>query len=111
MNAYRILDICSFLKETVHAYKTWVKESWCEHVDSFINKLKNSDKTKHEEVEEYMYGNYDDTCLSFCTEDDYIDCGFYATEEEIELIENNHEGITNAMIKEAVLNLFRKNVK
>lgn len=106
-----ILDICSFLKETVHSHKTWVKESWREHVDSFSDKLKNSNKTKHEEVEECMYGNYDGTFLLFRTEDDYINCGFYATEEEIELIKSNHEGITNAMIKEAVLNLFRKNTK
>lgn len=104
-----ILDICAFLKEQMYTSRDYVRESWNKCIDEFTKQLKESDNTEHNKISTYMYGNYDGTEISFYTEDDYIKCEFYATDEEIELIKNNHEGITNEMIKEVVLDLFRNN--
>ena len=98
--------ICAYLKEQIHTSRDYVKESWDRCVDEFIKQIDEFDKNEHRTLYSCMYGNYEGTEISFYTEDDYITCGFYATDEEIELFKN-HEGVTNEMVKEAVLNLFR----
>lgn len=106
-----ILEICSFLRKNVHSYKEYKKESIYKCIDSFVEKIKDVEEDfDHGAIREYMYGNYDGTEFLLYTEDDYITCGFYASDEEIELFKN-HEGITNEMVKKAVLDLFRNNVK
>ena len=105
-----VLEICSFLKENVRSSREYKKECFYECIDSFVEKVKDGEEDfDHDVIVEYMWGNYDGTEISLYTEDDYIKCGFYASDEEIELFKNNYKGITNEMIKEAVLDLFRNN--
>ena len=104
-----VFNICRFLKEQMNTSRKHIKEYWDESINEFVKELKFSENTEYEEVRKYMYGNYDGTEFSFYTENEYVNCGFYATDEEIELIKNNHDGITNEMIKEVVLDLFRNN--
>lgn len=103
-----VLEICTFLKENVFSWREYKKESVCRCIDDFIENIKNN-KKEHFYIEEEFSGNYDGRFV-LRTKDDYIKCGFYATDEEIELFQND-EGITNEMVKEAVLDLFRNNKK
>lgn len=106
-----VLEICKFLKENVHSFRDWVKEDVVKCINEFIDYVKDSKKHSNFYISREMYGNYDGTNFMFYTEDDYVDCGFCVTEEEMELIKNSKKGITNEMIKEAVLDLFRNNSK
>ena len=101
-----ILTICGFLKEQINTRRNYVKEYWSECVTNFVKRLEESNNI-HEYITECMSGNYDGTEISFYTEDDYVEFGFYVSDEEMELIKNNHEKVTNEMIKKAVLDLFR----
>lgn len=103
-----ISSICSFLKEQMSTSRDYVKESWNKCIDDFVKKLKESNEAEHITVEEYMTGNYDGTEFVFRAEPQYINCGFYVTDEEYEMIKNSSNGVTNDTIKKAVLNLFKK---
>ena len=103
-----VLEICSYLKDNMHTSRDYVKEYWDRCIDDFVEQLNAFDKNKHEKIYSYMSGNYDGTKFSFYSKDDYVKCNFYASDEELKMIKENRNGVTNAMIKEAVMNLFRE---
>lgn len=103
-----INSICSFLKSHMHSHRDYVKEMWNNTIDKFIKSVKNSEPNLLEYVSEWMSGNYDGTEFRFYTEEQYLEFGFCATDEEIEIIKNN-KSITNEMIKEAIVDLYRNN--
>lgn len=103
-----ILKICTFIKKETYSSRNYVREAWFECIDEFMTRVKAVNNTQHNLfIEERMYGNYEGTEISFYTEDDYVNCGFFVTDEEYKLIKDNHNDITKEMIKEAVLGLFR----
>lgn len=103
-----INSICSFLKSHMHTHRDYVKEMWNNTIDEFIKYLKESVESDHEYVSELMSGNYDGTEFRFYTKEQYVKVGFYATDEEIELIKSNKK-VTDEMIKEVILDLYRNN--
>lgn len=105
-----VLEICAFLKENAYTHKDYLADWWNACIDEFTRKLKASDSVPHERIEINKYGNQE-LKISFNSTEDYITCGFYATDEEIKLFRDNRDGITNEMVKEAILNLFRNNNK
>lgn len=106
-----IFSICSFLKENIHTSRDYVKENWDNHIDYFIAKLKTSSPSASERVEEYMGGNYEGTEWVFRAEVQKIDCSFFVTDEELEIIKRNDNHISRKDIKEAILSMFRKEIK
>jgi hypothetical protein len=103
-----IFSICSFLKENIHTSRDYIKKDWDNHIDHFITKLKTSNPSAPERVEEYMGGNYEGTEWVFKTEAQKIDCSFFVTDEEFEMIKKNDNHISRKDIKEAILSMFRK---
>lgn len=101
-----IEDICGFLFYRIKTNRDYLKRYWHECLTNFRDRLEASDNI-HECITECMSGNYDGTEISFYTEDDYVEFGFYVSDEEMELIKNNHEKVTSEMIKKAVLDLFK----
>ena len=104
-----IEDICGFLLYGIKTNRDYVKKHWHDCLMNFADRLEASNDV-HECIVECMSGNYDGTEISFYTEDDYVEFGFYVSDEEKELIVDNKKYVTNEMIKEVVLDLF-KNVK
>lgn len=103
-----ITTICVFLKENIHTSREYVKEDWNECIDGFIKRLQESSESAYERVESRMGGNYDGTEFVFRAEAAHFNCGFYLTDEEVKMIAKNDNHVTNSMVKEAVLALFKK---
>ena len=103
-----VLRICQFLKEYMHTSRDYVKESWDRHIDNFVEALKNSDSSS---IYEYMGGNYEGTEFKFTSEELYINCGFHVNDEEHDLIKRDKNNVTNEMIKEAVMALFKNKME
>ena len=103
-----IINICEFLKGQIRTPRDYVEQDWNDCVDNFVKKLKTSKEGLYERVEEYISGNYDGTEFIFYVEKEYFKCGFYVTDEEYALIKNNHK-VTNGMVKEVVMALFKEN--
>lgn len=103
-----IINICEFLKEHILTCRDYVRTDWNYYIDRFVEKLKNSKEGLHERVEEYIGGNYDGTEFIFHVEKEYLNCGFFVTDEEYSIIKNNHR-VTNSMVKAAVMTLFEEN--
>lgn len=107
-----ILRICEFLKENMYTSREYVKESWNRCIDNFIEGIKNSDSTSlYERVSEEISGNYDGTEFIFEAQEQYINCGFCVNDEEYALIKQNKINVTNEMIKETVMALFKNNME
>jgi hypothetical protein len=102
------IDICIFLKENIRTSRDYVKESFDLHIDNFVDKLRESEFSVNEWIEEYMYGNYDGTKFIFQAKAHKIDCSFYVTDEEFDLISKNDKHVVRSEIKAAVLSLFTK---
>lgn len=102
-----INNICSVLKDQIKTSKYHVREDWNKCIDNFVKNLKESNETEFKTVTTYMSGNYDGTEFVFYAEPQYINCGFYVTDEEYEMIKENRNGVTTDMIKKAVLKLFK----
>ena len=102
-----ITNICAFLKEQMDTDRDWVKEMFDRCVDDFVKRLYQSNKSEYKRVEEYMSGNYDGTKFIFRAEAQYIPCSFHVTDEEYAMMKASDKLVTNGMIKEAVLALFR----
>ena len=105
--------IYNFLKENIitNESKLYVKDTIRECIDKFLDRViefEGSDKHNHVNIHEYVYGNYDGTEFSFESTDDYLNCGFYVNDEEQEIITKNIHFVSNDMIKEAVLNVFKE---
>ena len=105
--------ICNFFRENIRTNdsKIYVKYNIRECIDTFLERImefEGSDKNIHVNIHEYVHGNYDGTEFSFESTDDYISCGFYVSDEEQEIITKNIHLVSNDMIKEAVLNVFRE---
>lgn len=106
-----ILSICNFLKHNMKTDINYLKNRWGECIDSFINAIEESDSSQPQIIDEYMGGNYEGTEFKFYTEDiQYVNYTFKVTNEEYELIKNN-EDITNEMIKEAIIDLYKSTTK
>lgn len=102
-----ISSICSFLKEQMKTSRDYVKENWNKCIDNFVKNLKESNEAEFRTVTECMSGNHDGTEFIFCAEPQYINCGFYVTDEEYEIIKENSNGVTTDTIKKAVIELFK----
>lgn len=108
-----VLNICDFLKNHVTG-RDYAVDFWNECINSFVEKVKTSDKVDiHEKIEVCMTGNHDGTEFCFYAKEQYLNCGFYVTDEEFEMVKNvgKRGGLTNTMVKEAVLDLFRQSLK
>ena len=103
-----ITKICVFLKENIHTSRDYVKEGWDKYIDGFIKRLQESSESAHERVSSRMSGNYDGTEFDFRAEAETVNCSFYVTDEEFKMIAKNDNNVTNSMVKEAVLALFKK---
>lgn len=103
-----ITNICAFLKEQMNTDRDWVKEMFNECIDEFVNKIYKHDANTDTYIAEYMSGNYDGTEFIFRAEAQYINCGFHVTDEEYSMMKASDKLVTNGMVKEAVLALFRQ---
>ena len=102
------IDICIFLKENIRTGRDYVKKNFDLHIDHFVDKLRESEFSVNEWIEEYMYGNYDGTEFIFRAKAKNINCSFFVTDEEYDLISKNDKHVVNSEIKAAVLSLFTK---
>lgn len=102
-----IADICEFLKEQIYTNKDYVREAFNECVDGFMHKICKPNTATNIDIYEYMSGKYDETKFVFYAEEQYIDCGFYVTDEEYAMIKASNKSVTNKMFKEAYLALFK----
>lgn len=102
-----VKTICTFLRGNMGTDRDYVREQFYGCVDEFISKVDSyGGSSKNEVVASYMSGNYDGTVFEFYSEEQWVDCGFHVSEEEYQMIKGS-KNVTQEIIKEAVLNLFR----
>lgn len=103
-----VLSICAFLKENIYTNRDYVKKLWEGCINNFVERLKASDASAEEEITEYISGNYDGTEFIFYVKPQHMKCEFAVTDEEYEMIKQNKNHVTYSVIKETVLDLFKK---
>ena len=104
------LEICQYLHDNVRG-RDYTIEDFKQHMVTFMEHIKMVQNEPSDEfyVSETMSGNYDGTEFQFCGQPKYVNCGFRVTDEEWEIIKQGiTAGVTNQMIKEAVINLCKK---
>lgn len=102
-----ILEICNFLKKYMHTSRDYVKKSWDNCIDDFIESIMTEDVDENY-ISEYISGNYDGTKFVFYAEEEIVNIGFRVTDEELEMIKNYPNKLTEEELKDCFLDLIKK---
>ena len=89
-------------------------EDFKQRIETFIEHIQMVQNEPSDEffVSETMSGNYDGTEFQFSGQPKFIKCGFRTTDEEYDIIKKGIDaGVTNEMIKEAVIKLCKRKAK
>ena len=107
------LRLCQYLRDNVRG-RDYTIEDFKQRMNTFIehiNMVKNEPSDEFF-VSESMSGNYDGTEFQFSGQPKFIKCGFRTTDEEYDIIKKGIDaGVTNEMIKEAVIKLCKRKAK